>query len=71
MRYILSGEPKEVKKVVQENRIRVERGVISFTPVQPEGSTGLDDDTKDVIGKEDTKDAPEPTPKKTRSKKSE
>lgn len=35
-KYILDGDPKEVAKVIQENRIRVERGVISFAPVQPE-----------------------------------
>lgn len=34
--YLLKGDPKEVAKVLQENRIRVERGVIEFTPVQPE-----------------------------------
>lgn len=42
MRYILEGEPKEVAKVIQENRIRAERGVIKFTPAQPE--TELDGD---------------------------
>lgn len=40
MDYILKGDPKEVAKVIQENRIRVDRGVISFTPCQPE--TALD-----------------------------
>lgn len=39
-KYILDGDPKEVAKVIQENRIRVERGVITITPVQPE--TALD-----------------------------
>lgn len=42
MKYILNGSPKEVAKVLQENRIRVDRGVISFTPCQPE--TALDED---------------------------
>lgn len=36
MDYILKGDPKEVAKVIRENRIRVQRGVISFTPVEPE-----------------------------------
>lgn len=36
MNYILKGDPKEVAKVLQENRIRVDRGVIAFTPCQPE-----------------------------------
>ena len=39
MDYILSGEPKEVAKVLQENRIRVDRGVITFTPCQPDTAT--------------------------------
>lgn len=39
MDYILSGEPKEVAKVLQENRIRVDRGVITFTPCQPDTVT--------------------------------
>ena len=41
--YILKGDRKEVDKVLRENRIRVERGVISFAPVQPE--TVLDEDS--------------------------
>lgn len=43
MDYILKGEPKEVAKVLQENRIRVDRGVIEFMPCQPE--TALDADS--------------------------
>lgn len=35
-KYILEGDPKEVAKVIQENRIRVERGSIKLEPVQPE-----------------------------------
>lgn len=34
--YILTGDPKEVAKVLQENRIRIDRGVIKFTPWQSE-----------------------------------
>ncbi len=34
MDYILKGDPKEVAKVLQENRIRVDRGVIEFAPCQ-------------------------------------
>ena len=33
MDYILSGNPKDVEKVIQENRIRIQRGVIEFTPL--------------------------------------
>lgn len=40
--YILKGEPKEMAKVIQENRIRVGRGVIEFTPCQPD--TAIDHD---------------------------
>ena len=63
MKYILEGNPKEVAKVIQENRIRVERGQISFAlvpdeEVNPEAADTKDvitSDTKDVIDK-DTKD---------------
>lgn len=41
--YILKGESAEVEKVLRENRIRVERGVITITPVQP--GTVLDPDS--------------------------
>lgn len=40
--YILKGDSKEVAKVIQENRIRVGRGVIEFTPCQPD--TAIDND---------------------------
>lgn len=43
MNYILKGDPKEVAKVIQENRIRVDRGVIEFAPCQPD--TALDADS--------------------------
>ena len=52
MDYILSGEPKEVAKVLQENRIRVDRGVITFTPCQP----GTVTDSK-AVPAADAKDA--------------
>lgn len=39
---ILKGDPKEVAKVLQENRIRVDRGVISFTPCQPDPALDAD-----------------------------
>lgn len=46
--YILEGDPKEVEKVIRENRIRISRGVIKFTSVEPEAeaeqpSSSLDD----------------------------
>lgn len=43
MNYILKGDPKEIAKVLQENRIRVDRGVIAFTPCQP--ASALDEDS--------------------------
>lgn len=55
MKYILEGNPKEVAKVIQENRIRVERGQISFALVHDEEVIPDAADTKDVID-EDTKD---------------
>lgn len=42
MTYILNGDPKEVAKVLQENRIRVDRGVIEFTPCQPDPALDAD-----------------------------
>lgn len=42
MNYILKGDPKEVSKVLQENRIRVDRGVVEFTPCQPDSALGAD-----------------------------
>lgn len=41
--YILKGDPKEVDKILRENRIRISRGVISITPAEPE--TALDEDS--------------------------
>ena len=45
MDYKLSGNPKEVEKVIRENRIRIQRGVISITPLDCEVLT----DNSDVI----------------------
>lgn len=45
MSYILKGNPQEVEKVIRENRIRIQRGVISFTPLECEVHT----DNSDVI----------------------
>lgn len=42
MNYILKGDPKEVAKVIQENRIRVDRGVIAFTPCQHDSALDAD-----------------------------
>ena len=42
MNYLLKGDPKEVSKVLQENRIRVDRGVIEFTPCQPDSALDVD-----------------------------
>ena len=81
MKYILEGNPKEVAKVIQENRIRVERGQISFALVHDEEvipdaadtKDVIDEDTKDVdavdtkdVDAVDTKDAPTKTSKRTK-----
>lgn len=42
MNYLLKGDPKEVSKVLQENRIRVDRGVIEFTPCQQDSVLDAD-----------------------------
>ncbi|MBS7409589.1 MAG: hypothetical protein KIG59_01335 [Muribaculaceae bacterium] len=65
MKYILEGNPKEVAKVIQENRIRVERGQISFALVPDEEVIPDAEDTKDVDA-DDTKDAPTKTAKRTK-----
>ena len=56
MKYILEGNPKEVAKVIQENRIRVERGQISFALVPDEEEADNATDRKDVVDIDDTKD---------------
>lgn len=56
MKYILEGNPKEVAKVIQENRIRVERGQISFALVPDEEEVPDATDTKDIVEIDDTKD---------------
>ena len=50
MEYILKGDPKEVAKVIQENRIRADRGVIVFAPCEPE--TALDADAISTLQEE-------------------
>lgn len=49
--YILKGDPQELDKVIRENRIRINRGVISITPVEP-GTFSPDnyDNLKDEVG---------------------
>lgn len=72
MDYKLSGNPKEVEKVIRENRIRIQRGVISITPLDCDVEHE-DADVKDAPGT-DTKDEPEAdtkTPKSKRTKKTE
>lgn len=65
MKYILEGNPKEVAKVIQENRIRVERGQISFALVPDEEEADNATDTKDVV-LDDTKAAQTKTAKRTK-----
>lgn len=40
--YILKGDPKELDKVLRENRIRISRGVISITPAEPDATLNED-----------------------------
>lgn len=40
--YILKGDPKELDKVLRENRIRISRGVISITSAEPDAALGED-----------------------------
>lgn len=48
-RYILTGEPREVDKVIRENRIRINRGVISITPVDADEVENADDTICEAI----------------------
>lgn len=45
--YILKGDPKELDKVLRENRIRADRGLISFSPVEPD--MALDSDQVETL----------------------
>lgn len=70
MDYILSGHPKEVEKVIRENRIRINRGVISITPVVPEVATDtIADDSKYIDDIADSKKLPTPAKAKGRGRK--
>ena len=54
MKYILEGNDSDVAKIVRENRIRVERGLVSFTPFNEETSEGfVDDDSNGIPNIED------------------
>lgn len=70
MDYILSGNPKEINKILQENQIRVQRGWVKFTPC-----TRVDTDNKYVVMDADSKALPDETDTKTtkakRTKKTE
>lgn len=52
MRVILKGDPKEVNKVIQENRLRIELGLVDFI-VLPEDDKAAPETT------------PKATPKRT------
>ena len=45
MNYILSGSDKEVAKIIKENRVRVNRGLVSFTPM----TETVESDNSEVI----------------------
>lgn len=69
MNYLLQGDPREIEKVIRENRIRVQRGLIKFSPVV--SGTEPDSNAVDVT---DTKNPPAPdtkTPKPKRKKTTE
>lgn len=70
MDYILSGDSKEINKILQENQIRVQRGWVKFTPC-----TRVETDDKYVVMGADSKTLPEnedtKATKKTRTKKTE
>lgn len=63
MDYILSGDPKEINKILRENQIRVQRGWVSFTPC-----TRVDTDDKYVVMGADSKELPKDADSKTNTK---
>lgn len=58
MKYILEGDDKELDRVIKESRIRVNRGLISITPISEFGAIG-DHDKKmqELISSLEEKDA--------------
>lgn len=71
---ILEGDERTVERIINENRVRVGRGLVKFSPAEdaasdekaeePEGDSKEvpADDTKEVKG-EDNKDVPAEEPK--------
>jgi len=57
MKYILSGEDIHVQNILRENRVRQERGWVTFTPLADETETfadekGVKEDSKAVASKD-------------------
>lgn len=71
MKYVLEGEPNEVSKVLRENRLRIQRGVISVTPLdcesEPQGEPYIDDAKEPLV--EDSKAEPAEDAKKPSKRK--
>ncbi len=63
MDYILSGNPEDVAKILQENQIRVQRGWEKFTPC-----IRVETDNKYVVMGSDSKALPEADSKTTKPK---
>lgn len=63
MDYILSGNPEDVAKILQENQIRVQRGCVKFTPC-----IRVETDNKYVVMGSDSKALPEADSKTTKPK---
>lgn len=56
MKYILEGNDKELERVIRENRIRVNRGLISITPISECGLITEEDARKALEDQLATKD---------------
>lgn len=58
MKYILEGNDKELERVIKENRVRVNRGLISIIPISECGEIG-DHNTKmqELVSSVEEKDA--------------
>lgn len=69
MDYILTGKPESIRKILQENAIRVRRGEVKFIPVTEASCNVLVADDKYVSPSGDLKEPGMPVDKKAPRKK--
>lgn len=66
--YLLEGDSKEVANIIQDQRIRIDRGMVRFIPCQSDAREILEacGDSKSILV-DDVKDAPKRTPKRIKN----